>query len=109
MNNWTFLTNHALVLSLIARHPSITAQEMSVAVGITERSIRSIIADLASNNYISKKRAGKGVRYSIHGNLKLRHRTHREIAIRDFLKTLGWENPAAQNNKKLHKAIRLNQ
>lgn len=92
MKNWTFLTNHALVLSLIARHPNITANEMAMEIGITERSIRSIIADLAGSNFISKQRMGRGVRYKINGNLKLRHRTHREIAVGDFLRTLGWDN-----------------
>jgi len=37
MPEWTFLTNHALVLSFLARHPRITALELSGAVGITER------------------------------------------------------------------------
>jgi DNA-binding transcriptional ArsR family regulator len=91
MKNWTFLTNHALVLSLIAKHPNITANEMAMEIGITERSIRSIIADLAKSNFITKQRIGRGVRYKINGDLKLRHRTHREIAVGDFLRTLGWE------------------
>jgi predicted transcriptional regulator len=92
MKNWTFLTNHALVLSLIAKHPNITANEMATEIGITERSIRSIIADLAKNNFISKQRLGRGVHYKINSNLKLRHRTHKEIVVGDFLKTLGWDN-----------------
>jgi DNA-binding transcriptional regulator PaaX len=91
MKNWTFLTNHALVLSLIAKRPNITANEMAMEIGITERSIRSIIADLARGNFISKQRIGRGVRYKIDGNLKLRHRTHREVVVGDFLRTLGWD------------------
>jgi predicted HTH transcriptional regulator len=46
MPEWTFLTNHALVLSLIARQPYTTALELANTVGITERAIRKIIADL---------------------------------------------------------------
>ncbi len=49
MAEWTFLTNHARVLSFIAKHPSITALELSNSIGITERATRKIIADLEAN------------------------------------------------------------
>ena len=90
MPEWTFLTKHALVLSLIAKQPRITAQELATAVGITERQIRRVIADLFAHGYIRKKRAGRGVRYRINPELSLRHDTHQEIAIGDFLEALGW-------------------
>ncbi|MFX0203892.1 MAG: hypothetical protein ACFFCW_47960 [Candidatus Hodarchaeota archaeon] len=46
MKEWTFLTNHALVLVYLAKHPQITALELSMPIGITERAVRKIIADL---------------------------------------------------------------
>ncbi|MBC8275250.1 MAG: transcriptional regulator, partial [Chloroflexi bacterium] len=39
MTEWTFLTNHALVLSYLSKHSSITAREISKDIGITERAI----------------------------------------------------------------------
>jgi DNA-binding MarR family transcriptional regulator len=56
MSEWTFLSNHALVLSYIAHHPRITARELANAIGITERATRKIIADLLETGYIAKKR-----------------------------------------------------
>jgi predicted transcriptional regulator len=103
MENWTFLTKHALVLSLIARHPRITAQELAAEIGTTERSIRSIISDLDRNRYISKSRLGRGIQYRIHTELPLRHYTHREIAIGDFLRTLGWENTGERRGVRVQK------
>ena len=91
MPNWTFLTNHALVLSLIARNPSITALELARGIGITERAVRKVIADLHEGGYISKKKVGRGVRYRISPDLQLRHETHQDIAVGDFLDALGWE------------------
>jgi DNA-binding transcriptional ArsR family regulator len=92
MPEWTFLTKHALALSIIAKHPRITALELATAIGMTERAVRKVIADLAVSGYISKERRGRGVQYSIYPNTYLRHATHREIAISDFLKALGgWE------------------
>lgn len=91
MPGWTFITNHAVVLSLIAKNPSLTALEIATMVGITERAVRRVIADLSAAGYISKKRVGRGVRYSISKDLTLRHESHREIAIGDLLEALGWE------------------
>ena len=90
MPEWTFITKHAVVLSLTARHPCITARELSSQLGVTERAVRKIIADLYAAGYIGKKREGRGVRYSINPELPLRQDTHREIAIGDMLKSLGW-------------------
>lgn len=89
MSEWTFITNHAAVLSLIAREPRITALELAVAVGITERAVRRIIADLHAAGYVRKKREGRRVKYHINSELTLRHRTHQEISVADFLKALG--------------------
>ena len=43
---WTFVTNHAVVLSLLARNPIITGHELALEVGISERAIRRIISEL---------------------------------------------------------------
>lgn len=92
MSEWTFLTKHALVLSLIAKQPRITAQELALAIGTTERQIRRVIADLFADRYISKKRVGRGVKYRINPELSLRHSTHLEVAVGDFLEALGWRH-----------------
>ena len=90
MGEWTFLTNHALVLSFLARHPRITARDLSAAIGITERATRKIIADLDAAGYITKKREGRRIRYRINSELSLRHETHRDTAVGEILKVLGW-------------------
>ena len=91
MAEWRFLTNHALVLSFIAKQPHITARELSSTIGITERAVRKIIADLDESGYIDKKKEGRRIRYRIHPELLLRHETQWDIAVGDFLETLGWE------------------
>lgn len=101
MPEWTFVTKHAVALSLIAGHPRITALELGAAMGITERSVRKLIADLHDAGYIRKKREGRGVRYRINPALSLRQDTHREIAIGGFLESLGWKNPRKQSKKEI--------
>lgn len=90
MPEWTFLTNHALVLSFLAKHPRITARELAAAIGITERTTRKIIAALESARYITKKREGRGLRYRVNPDLSLRHPTHEDAAIGALLEALGW-------------------
>ncbi len=91
MPEWAFLTKHAVALSLIASNPRITARELSANIGVTERSVRRVIADLYADGYISKKRMGRGLRYDVNPDLPMRHVTHREIAVGSFLESLGWK------------------
>jgi DNA-binding transcriptional ArsR family regulator len=86
---WTFLTNHALVLSFVAKHPRITARELSAAIGITERAVRKIISDLEAEEYVTKKREGRRVKYRVNPELPLRHDAHRDKAVGDLLEALG--------------------
>lgn len=93
MAKWAFFTNHAMVLSFLAKHPRITARETALAIGITERATRKIIADLDAAGYISKKREGRRIRYRIDPDLPLRHEMHQDTAVGEFLKVLGWREP----------------
>jgi len=91
MSEWTFLTNHALILSHIAHHRRITARELAEAIGITERATRKIIADLLNAGYVTKKKEGRCSRYRIDPELPLRHPIHGETAVGDLLQVLGWK------------------
>ena len=56
--SWTFLTNHAHVLVCIARQPDIRIRDIAELVGITERAAQRIVADLAEEGYVVRKRVG---------------------------------------------------
>ena len=86
---WTFITNHAAVLSLLANHPRITAREISQEAGITERRVRTIIDDLDKGGYISKIREGRGVRYKVDFERPMRHKTLRDVAVNHLLSILS--------------------
>ncbi|HUT67283.1 MAG TPA: winged helix-turn-helix domain-containing protein [Dehalococcoidales bacterium] len=90
MPEWKFLTNHALVLCLIAQQSRITAREISSTIGITEKATRNIINDLEANGYVTKKREGRRIRYKVDLDLPLRHELQQDKAIGDLLELLGW-------------------
>jgi predicted transcriptional regulator len=93
MATWFLLTNHALVLYHLARKPMITAREVAGFVGITERSVRKIIADLDAASFINKAKEGRRVRYTINRDTTLRRSDLSDVPILEFLKAMGWRKP----------------
>lgn len=79
---WTFLSNHAHVLLLIAKEPEIRLRDVAIQVGITERAVQRIVADLEAGSYIERERIGRRNRYKVRRELPLRHpiEAHRKIA-----------------------------
>ncbi len=79
---WTFLSNHAHVLLLIAKDPEILLKDVARTVGITERAVQRIVSDLEASSYIERERLGRRNRYKVHPEMPLRHpiEAHRRIA-----------------------------
>ena len=71
MPDWSFITNHGAVLLLIAQRRQITAREIAARLGITERPVRRIIADLAAAGYLRKQRLGRVNEYEVSLDLPL--------------------------------------
>lgn len=78
---WTFLSNHAHVLLLIARDQAVKLRDVAARVGITERAVQRIVADLEAAAYLERQREGRRNRYRVHPELPLRHpiEAHREV------------------------------
>lgn len=94
MKKWTFITHHAAILLMMARKPRITALELAARVGITERSVRTIISDLEREGYITKQREGRSVSYTVNAHLPLRHATQNDKAVGQLLSVLAGSPPS---------------
>lgn len=81
-SSWTFLGNHAHVLICIAAEPEIRMRDVAQKVGITERAVQRIIAELEEGGYLTITREGRRNRYVVNMNLPLRHplEGHRTLA-----------------------------
>jgi DNA-binding Lrp family transcriptional regulator len=88
MADWTFVTNHALVLASIAKHGEQTAREIGDDVGVTERTAHKIILDLERDGYITKKKVGVRNRYRVHPKLPIKTA---DGAVGELLELLGWK------------------
>jgi DNA-binding Lrp family transcriptional regulator len=98
MPGWKFLTNHAMVLCLIAQHPRITAREIAATIGITEKATRNIINDFEADGYVTKKREGRRIKYSFDPDMPLRSEIQ-DKAVGDLLRILGWKRKKSQARK----------
>ena len=90
MSDWSFITNHGLVLATIAKHPQSTAREIGDIVGITERATHKIIKDLDEAGYITKTKVGRRNKYKIHTNVPMKDESS-DAAVGELLVMLGWK------------------
>jgi predicted ArsR family transcriptional regulator len=80
---WTFLSNYTHVLLCIAETPGIRLRDVAERVGITERAVQRIVADLEEAGYLSRSREGRRNHYEVHAERPLRHSVvaHRDVGL----------------------------
>jgi DNA-binding transcriptional ArsR family regulator len=86
---WTFLTNHAHVLILLSRDPSMVLRKVAAAIGITERAVQRIIADLEEGGFLEREKVGRQNHYRILVDRPLRHPIEAHRSIGDLLGLIG--------------------
>jgi hypothetical protein len=79
--HWTFLTNHTHVLVHLSRNPSLVLREVALYVGITERAVQRIVADLEASGIIEREKICRQNHNRIRTDQPLRHpnESHRTI------------------------------
>lgn len=85
---WTFLTNHTHVLFCLHRNPGMRMRDIAQEVGITERAVQRIVAELRSAGYLAGERDGRRVEYTIQRDRRLRHPLESGCSIGDVLDVL---------------------
>jgi DNA-binding transcriptional ArsR family regulator len=88
MGDWSFLTNHARALLIIADDPQARLRDVAAALDVTERTAYGIVVDLTEAGYVVKERDGRRNRYHIQDHLPLRDPTSRERTIGEVLDLL---------------------
>jgi len=87
--SWTFLTNHSHVLLCLAQDPTMLMRDIAQAVGITERAVQRIIADLRDEKFITLRRQGRRNAYRIHAARHLKHPLEARTKLADLLGMVG--------------------
>ena len=83
--SWTLLTGHGHVLVEIVRNPHARIRDISPVVGLTERTVQAIVADLEAAGYLTRTRTGRRTRYTINRDSEFRHPAQDGHRIGPFL------------------------
>ena len=83
--SWTFLSNHSHVIICLARDPEMRLRDIATAVGITERAVIRIVAELEQAGYIQREKVGRRNRYEILSDKNFRHPLEAHHSIRGIL------------------------
>ena len=82
---WTFFSNHAHVLFCLAADPGMLLRDVAAQVGITERAVQRIVADLEAAGVLARVREGRRNRYKVDPRVSLRHPVEAHRNIGDLL------------------------
>jgi hypothetical protein len=87
--SWTLLTGHGHVLVEIGRDPGARIRDISAAVGLTERTVQVIVADLEAAGYLTRTRTGRRTRYTVNHDSLFRHPAQEGQRIGPFISLLA--------------------
>ncbi|MEX1114366.1 MAG: winged helix-turn-helix domain-containing protein [Akkermansiaceae bacterium] len=86
---WTFLTNHFHVLVCLSRVPTSRIRDLADEVGITQRAVQRILAELAEDHAIVIGKDGRRNIYTINPRMRLRHPLESKHTIGELLEILS--------------------
>lgn len=97
-DRWTFLTNHAHVLICLAKSPELRLRDVALQVGVTERAVQRIVADLEEAGYLIRRRAGRQNEYEISRDQPLRHPVEAHHAVSALI-AMGERRPSSARKR----------
>ncbi len=83
--SWTFLSNHSHVLVCLSRDPHQRMRDVAAQVGITERGVQKIVAELEAGGILKRHKDGRRNSYEIHRDVPLRHPLESHRTVGDLL------------------------
>ena len=87
--SWTLLTGHGHVLVEIARNPQARMRDISAVVGLTERTVQAIVADLEAAGYLTRGRIGRRNLYTVNPDSLFRHSAQEGLRVGPLLDLLA--------------------
>lgn len=84
-SRWNFFTNHAHVLFYLQAHPDQPLRRVALSIGITERAVQRIVAELEEGGYLVRTKVGRQNQYEINGDAPLRHSQEAHRSVQELL------------------------
>ena len=82
---WTYLSNHGHVLVALSRDPDVRLRDVAAQVGITERAVQGIVADLVTAGHVVKEKSGRRNTYRVRRQATFRHPLESGVSLGSFL------------------------
>lgn len=92
LSYWTFLTDHAHVLILLARDPRTSAESLADELGVDLDIVERVLDDLEDSGYIKRERKGGTVFTYIDRDKPLRHSVEKHHPVGRLINAV--ESPA---------------
>ncbi len=86
---WTFLSNHTHVMLVLSRDPHMRLRDIARAVGITERGVQRVIAELVEFGAIDRVRHGRRNMYVLNLDVPLRHPIEQNHTVGELIAVLA--------------------
>lgn len=90
---WTFLSNHAHVLLLLASRDDPRVRDIALRVGITERAVQKILTELEAGGVVTRTRDGRRNHYEVHADRPLRHPVEAHRTVGDLIRLVHGKSP----------------
>jgi DNA-binding IclR family transcriptional regulator len=84
-SGWHLLSNHGKVLVCVAQDPEIRVSEIAEMVGIKERAVQRILAELREEGLVSSTREGRRNRYRVHRRRKVEQVADQAVPVGKLL------------------------
>ena len=85
MADWSLLTNHGRLLLAIENEPGLRVREMADRLRLSERGVALILRDLREAGYVTSRRDGRRVFYSVVPEKPMRTDTIRHRTVGELL------------------------
>ena len=97
---WSFVSNHTLVLAFLAENPDARQRDIAGEIGITQGAVQRILHDLVESGHICVERVGRRNRYGLNRQAPMRHPRLDGVQVGDLLGVLRSDlHPAANADR----------
>jgi|SRR5688572_27631930 winged helix-turn-helix DNA-binding protein len=91
---WSLLSSHGAVLFVLAANPDSTVREIAERVRVTERTVFSVIQDLAAAHMVCSRKVGRRNSYAVNREAHLVHPNFSHLQVGPFIDAML--NPPAR-------------
>src|SRR3954452_1608817 len=82
---WALLSKHGMVVVALAMTPNLTSRELAAQMGLTERTLFTIVRDLVGADILRVKKVGRVNTYIVNENAPIPNPRFAHLRLQDFL------------------------